>query len=467
VANSLTGLAVIVLAAGQGKRMHSTLPKVLHPVAGRPMLSYVLDVAESLDPDSIIAVIGHERDQVRDFLNTRQQPLLQVVEQPTQQGTGDAILKTKEAIGRNIDKVIILNGDVPLLTSQTLERLIAFHASEHTAVAMLTVKVVNPKGYGRVVRSKGSSVLKIIEEVDATPDELEITEINAGTYITTPSFLFPALGVIQPKNAQNEYYLTDVIEVAVANGSGAAALLLADPAEVHGVNSRADLANVESVMRGRIRERVMANGVTLSNPQTAYIDHSVQIGQDVTVCPHVTLEGTTMIGDGCVIRSGVRIVDSVLGRRVTVLDSSVIAGSKIEDDAVVGPFAHLRHGTRLEQKSKVGNFVEMKKTTLGKGSKANHLTYLGDSHIGSDVNIGAGTITCNYDGEAKHETIIGDGTLIGSNSSLVAPVKIGKNAVTAAGSTITEDIDSETLGIARSKQVNKPGKVKKRKQQGK
>ena len=459
----MTGLAVIILAAGQGKRMKSTLPNVLHPVAGVPMLRYALDVAQRLNPDVIIPVIGHGREQVRDFLTTQQHLPLTVVEQPTQRGTGDAIMVTKSAIGDRIRTILILNGDVPLLTDQTIERLLSLQEHEQPSVTMLTANIPNPKGYGRVVRRDGHRVSKIVEEVDASPEERKISEINAGTYVSTPSFLFSALDEIQPQNAQNEYYLTDTVEIAVAKGQGVASLLLDNHEEVQGVNSRADLAKVEGVVRRRIRERVMAGGVTLVDPQSTYIDYAVEIGQDTVVYPHTILEGATTVGEHCVIRSGVRITDSVLGRAVTILDSSVISDSKIRDEVVVGPFAHLRPGSVLEQKSKVGNFVEVKKTVLGEGSKASHLSYLGNARIGREVNIGAGTITCNYDGAHKHETIIEDGTFIGSNTALVAPVKIGPGVLIAAGSTITKDVPSENLGIARSKQVNKPARNLKRK----
>ncbi|HIC04082.1 MAG TPA: bifunctional UDP-N-acetylglucosamine diphosphorylase/glucosamine-1-phosphate N-acetyltransferase GlmU [Nitrospirales bacterium] len=459
----MTGLAVIVLAAGQGKRMKTTLPKVLHPVAGVPMLRYVLDVAQRLQPDVIIPVIGHGREQVREFLATQQHLPLTIVEQPEQRGTGDALMVTKSAVDDRIRTILILNGDVPLLTDETIKRLLSIQEHEQPSVTMLTASIPNPKGYGRVVRSEGNRVSKIVEEADASPEERKILEINAGTYVSTPSFLYSALGAIQPKNAQKEFYLTDTIEIAVAKGKGVAALLLDDPAEAHGVNSRADLANVEGVMRWRIRERIMAGGVTLVDPQSTYIDYAVEIGQDTVVYPHTALEGATTVGERCVIRSGVRIADSMLGCAVTILDSSVISDSHIRDEVVVGPFAHLRTGSVLEQKSKVGNFVEMKKTVLGRGSKASHLSYLGDSRIGRDVNIGAGTVTCNYDGTQKHETIIEDGTFVGSNTALVAPVKIGSGALIAAGSTITNDVSPDELGIARSKQVNKPAKGLKRK----
>ena len=459
----MNGLAVVILAAGQGKRMKSTLPKVLHRVAGVPMLRYALDIAQRLNPDVIIPVIGHKREQVRGFLTTQEHRPLRIVEQPAQRGTGDALMVTRSAVGKSIQTILILNGDVPLLTDRTIERLIAIQNTEQPSMTMLTATIPNPTGYGRIVRSERNRVGKIVEEGGASPQEREISEINVGTYASTPSFLFSALNEIQPENAQNEYYLTDAVEIAVQKGNGVAALLLDDPAEAHGVNSRADLANVDGVFRGRIRERVMAGGVTLVDPQSTYIDYDVEIGQDTVVYPHAALEGTTNIGEQCVIRSGVRITDSVLGRAVTVLDSSVISDSHIRDDVVVGPFAHLRPGSVLERKSKVGNFVEVKKTVLGQGSKANHLSYLGDSRIGCNVNIGAGTITCNYDGVEKHETIIEDDTFVGSNSALVAPVTIGSGALIAAGSTITKDVPPENLGIARSNQVNKSAKGLKRK----
>ncbi len=459
----MTGLAVIILAAGQGKRMKSTLPKVLHRVAGIPMLQYALEAAQRLEPEAIIPVIGHERQQVRDFLATQQHLPLTVVEQPEQRGTGDAIMVTKSALGARIHTILILNGDVPLLTDHTIERMLSLHESEQPSITMLTATMPDPTGYGRVIRSKNDRVSKIVEHADATPEERNVAEINAGTYVATRSFLFQALDDIQPKNAQNEYYLTDAVEIAVAKGKGVAALMVADPAETYGVNKRADLARVEAIMRERIRERVMADGVTLVDPQSTYIDQAVELGQDTVVYPHTILEGATTVGQNCVIRSGVRVTNSVLGSSVTILDSSVISDSRIADKSVVGPFAHLRPGSVLQQRAKVGNFVEMKNTVLGEGSKASHLSYLGDAQIGTRVNIGAGTITCNYDGSTKHKTVIEDDTFVGSNSSFVAPVTIGSGALIAAGSTITKDVPSQDLGIARSKQVNKPARGLKRK----
>ena len=426
------------------------------------MLRYVLDIAQRLRPDLIIPVIGHGRERVRDFLSTQQHLPLAIVEQPVQRGTGDAVVMTKSVVGERIRTIAILNGDVPLLTDQTVRRLVALQETERPSVTMLTAKLPTPQGYGRVVRRGEHWVSKVVEEVDASPEERSIVEINVGVYVSTPSFLFSALDEIRQKNVHHECYLTDVVEIAGATGQGTLAVLLEDAAQAHGVNTRADLASVEGMMRWRVRERVLAGGVTLFDPQSTYIDYDVAVGQDTVIYPHTALEGGTTVGENCVIRSGVRITNTVLGRSVTVLDSSVITGSHVGDGVVIGPFAHLRPGSVLEHRSKVGNFVEVKKTVVGKGSKASHLSYLGDARIGCGVNIGAGTIICNYDGVQKHETVIDDSAFIGGNAALIAPVNIGRGARVAAGSTITDDVPLESLGIARSKQVNKPSRPLKR-----
>jgi bifunctional UDP-N-acetylglucosamine pyrophosphorylase/glucosamine-1-phosphate N-acetyltransferase len=329
---------------------------------------------------------------------------------------------------------------------------------------MLTAHLQSPAGYGRVVRGRDGFVWRIIEDKDATPPERRITEINAGTYIVEGDFLFPALSQLKPANVQKEYYLPDIVSIAVGQGKQVAAYPADDPFEVLGINTRGELAEAERLMRARIRNRLMAAGVTFLAPETSFVDAEVRIGRDSVIYPHTALEGRTTIGEDCVIRSHSRIADSVLSGGVTVLDFCVIEGARLEESCVVGPFSRLRPGTILRRAARVGNFVELKKTELGVGAKANHLSYLGDAQVGKRVNVGAGTITCNYDGVNKHQTVIGDDVFIGSDVSLVAPVRVGKGAVIGAGSVVTEDIPAEALALGRARQVIKTGWAKKQQQ---
>jgi bifunctional UDP-N-acetylglucosamine pyrophosphorylase/glucosamine-1-phosphate N-acetyltransferase len=359
-------------------------------------------------------------------------------------------------LGTTLSTYVILNGDTPLLQVETLQALLHLHRDERAAVTLLTAAVDDPTGYGRVVRAKDGRVQQIVEDRDATGVERQIHEINVGTYVMDGPFLFEVLDKLQPRNAQGEYYLTDVVALAVERGLRVAALAVSE-AEGMGINTRGQLAAAEQAIRRRICAHWMREGVTVRDPATTSIDADVVIGRDTVIHPDVTLEGRTTIGEDCIVRSHTRISDSVLGHRVVVQDHCVIRESRLEDDAAIGPFAHLRPGTVLRRAAKVGSFVEMKKAELGEGSKANHLSYLGDAKIGKGVNIGAGTITCNYDGHKKHETVIGDNVFVGSDVQFVAPVTVGVGAVIAAGATITADVPPDTLAIARAAQVNRPG----------
>ena len=445
---------ILILAAGKGTRMRSRRPKVLHKVAGRTLLHRVLDTASSLDPASITVVVGHGAADVREAL--RLCPTVEIVVQQPQRGTAHAVLQAERALGDRAGTLLLLSGDVPLLTRQTLADLLALHERTDATASILTARVERPYGYGRIVRSRGA-LARIVEERDATPAQRAISEINSGIYAFALPPLFTTLRTISSENAQGEYYLTDLIAAYRRRRRRLESLVLSDGHEFRGINSRTELAEVSAVVRQTKNEELMAAGVTVEDPATTYVDESVEIGLDTVLHPGVTLEGETRIGVACEIHSGVRIVDSTLGDNVVVSNHCVIVGSRIDAGAQIGPFAHLRPDTLVGERAKVGNFVELKKTTLGAGSKASHLSYLGDATIGERTNIGAGTITCNYDGRAKHATIVDDEAFVGSGTQLVAPIRVGRGAYVAAGSTITEDVPAAALGIARARQTNKDG----------
>jgi len=474
----MKGLRAIVMGAGQGKRMRSKLAKVLHPVAGRPMILYAVELAECVAGEGVAVVVGYQGDRVRPLLDApgrgtgpvsgRTRPPL-IVEQAQQLGTGHAVMEAHAAFqrarGGSASAYVILNGDTPLLRESTLRELVRQHETDKAAVTILTAVLEDPTGYGRIVRDRADGrndrsegrVRRIVEDRDASGDEARLREVNVGTYVVEGAFLSEALQKLQPQNVQREYYLTDVVGLAVERGLRVSATTLRDPREGLGINTRQQLAEVEQAVRRQICDRWMQAGITIHDPATTYIDSEVEVGQDTVLYPNVALEGRTRIGEDCVIRPQTRIAESVLGNRVTVLDCCVIRESRLEDESTVGPFAHLRPGTVVRRAAKVGNFVEMKKTDLGEGSKANHLSYLGDTRVGKKVNIGAGTITCNYDGLRKYETVIEDEVFVGSDTQLIAPVTVGRRAVIAAGTTLTQDVPADALAIARSAQVNRPG----------
>lgn len=451
--------SAIVIAAGRGKRMRSKTAKVLHPVAGRPLLWYMVSLAGRVADARVVVVIGHQADRVRAFLEHAEFKPLDIVLQPRQLGTGHAVQQAQATLMLNGKAAsrhcLILNADTPLLGRATVRRLLARHEKEKAALTLLSTEVPDPRGYGRVVRGDDGRVVKVVEEPDATRAECAIREVNVGTYVVDTSFLFRALARVHAQNAQGEYYLTDIVGHAVAEGCRVAGLKTGDASECIGVNTREHLACVEQAMRRRIRTRWLKAGVTMLDPGTTLIDDTVTIGTDTVLYPGVTLEGQTEIRAGCVIRSHARVTNSVVGNAVTIEDSSVVDGAIIEDRAVVGPFAHVRPGSVLRKQSKVGNFVELKNTELGSGSKANHLTYLGDASVGKRVNIGAGTITCNYDGYRKERTTIEDEAFIGSGAQLIAPVRVGKGAVVGAGSTIPQDVPADALALSRTPQVTR------------
>jgi bifunctional UDP-N-acetylglucosamine pyrophosphorylase/glucosamine-1-phosphate N-acetyltransferase len=452
----MTNLHVLVLAAGKGTRMKSSLPKVLHRVGGRPMLDSVLDAARTFEPLSLTVVIGHKADEVR-ARGGRTSGVAFVVQEP-QLGTAHAVLQAEGELATQSGTLLLLSGDVPLLATETIDRLLEAHAAAAAAATVLTAVLEEPHGYGRIVR-EGGAIARIVEERDASPAERAVREVNAGVYAFDLGALFPALREIASKNAQGEYYLTDLVSMFRTAGRAVETVQVADPREILGINSRADLARVGAIVRQQVNEALMASGVTIVDPATTYIEAGVTVGPDTVIHPNVHLEGRTRIGAHCEILPNVRITDGVIGNRVIVNSFTVINDAMVAADARIGPFAHLRPGTEVREGAHIGNFVELKKTVFGEGSKASHLTYLGDATIGAGVNIGAGTITCNYDGVHKNPTIIGDGAFIGSDSQLVAPVRIGEGAYVAAGSSIVEDVPPGALGIARGRQTNIEGWV--------
>lgn len=454
-------LHVVVLAAGKGTRMKSELPKVLHQIAGRTLIDRVLDVAGQLHPATTTIVVGHGADRLRAHFAAR--PDVQFVVQEPQLGTGHALLQAAPVLKDRTGTVVLLSGDVPLLARDTLEALVRTHHEAGAAATVLTAVVDRPYGYGRIVRTQGR-ITRIVEERDASAAHRAIREINSGIYAFDLEPLFDALDRIGADNAQGEYYLPDLIGIYRRRRRGVATVTVPRAIEIRGINSRTELAEVSHMVRQQKNEELMAAGVTLIDPATTYVDSDVEIGADTVVHPCVFLERGTRIGSACEIHAGVRIVNSTIGDRAVIRNHCVITDATVAKGALVGPFAHLRPGAALGDRAHVGNFVEIKNTTIGAGSKANHLAYLGDSTIGANVNIGAGTITCNYDGVAKHRTTVEDETFVGSNSTLVAPVSVGRGAYVAAGSTITEDVPAGALGIGRERQTNKTGWAAQRKQ---
>ncbi|MGB9803955.1 bifunctional UDP-N-acetylglucosamine diphosphorylase/glucosamine-1-phosphate N-acetyltransferase GlmU [Desulfofundulus sp.] len=440
-------LAAVILAAGKGTRMKSDLPKVMHKVCGRPMIEYVLDAVRGAGAKEIVVVAGFGGDLVARTVQDR----AKVVFQHQQLGTAHALLQAAPLLASFPGTILVVCGDTPLVSAGTLARLVAAHTSAGARATVLTAYLENPTGYGRVIRDGEGRVRKIVEQRDAEPGELAVKEINTGIYCFSAPGLFEALSAIKRENAQGEYYLTDIIGHYVDQGQPVAALVVEDAREVEGINDRRQLARVESYLRRQVVEELMLSGVTIMDPASTFIDRDVKIGRDTVIYPFTIIEGDTMIGERCAIGPGSRLVNVRAGNGV-VVEHSVIQESKIGDNCIIGPFAYIRPGCVLAPDVKIGDFVELKKTVVGRGSKIPHLSYVGDATVGSRVNIGAGTITCNYDGENKWPTIIGDGAFIGSNTNLVAPVEVGERAFIGAGSTITRNVPPGALGIERGRQ---------------
>ena len=456
----MSDIHIVILAAGRGTRMKSALPKVLHRVAGVPMIDYVLRAAEALEPRSMTVVVGHQAAALQAALSGHS-GLSFVVQEP-QRGTAHALLATHALLESARGTLVLLSGDVPLLTAKTLKTLAQQHIATRAHATVLTAVVSQPEGYGRIVRS-GQQIARIVEHRDATSAERDIQEINAGIYAFVLDGLFDALRQVPAANAQGEFYLPDLVAIYAERGQRVETLTVADADEVRGINSRAELEEVGRIVRSHRNDELMASGVTIEDTATTYIGRDVEVGADTIIHPGVSLEGATTVGTGCEIHSGARVVDSRIGDRVVIYNHCVITNATIANDARVGPFAHLRPDAVLSEGARVGNFVELKKTVLGTGSKAMHLAYLGDTTIGAKVNIGAGTITCNYDGERKRPTVIEDGAFIGSDSQLIAPVTVGQGAYVGSGTTVREDVPPGALAISAGKQRNIEGWVDKRK----
>ncbi len=453
--------SVILLAAGKGTRMKSNTIKVLHPLAGRPVLAYSLDVAGQLNPQGLFVVVGYQAEKVQTVFADYNLPLDWVV-QPEQNGTADAVRCAIPKINKSSDTVIVLYGDVPLLKAQTLQALLEQHHKEDACITLLTACLDFPHGYGRILRNGEGRVCRIIEQADTNEQEQQIKEINTGIYCFRSSFLIEAIDKLEANNAQGEYYLTDLISYAASKGLPIQSKITDEPFRALGINSRKDLAEAEATLRQEICERWMVEGVTIIDPAHTYIEPSATIGSDTLIEPNCHIKGNTDIGSECIIGTGSIIKDTRIGHKVSIRPYCVIQGSEAGDGVSVGPMAHLRPGTVLGKEAQIGNFVETKLTRIGEGSKAAHLTYLGDAEIGKDVNIGCGTITCNYDGIEKHRTTIEDNAFIGSDSQLVAPVTVGKGAYVGSGSTITKDVAPESLAISRARQKSIEGWARKK-----
>lgn len=447
---------VLILAAGKSTRMKSKYAKVLHRAGGRALIEHVVASARAVSQD-IFLVVGHSAEQVKTAVSG-----VTFVEQKEQLGTGHAVLAARESFSAYAGDVLVMPGDVPLVTARTLEEFISFHRDGDYQASVLTAEMDNPAGYGRIVRRDNRELDRIVEHRDASADILSVSEINSGIYVFKAPALFESLSRLRTDNAQKEYYLTDVIQILAGQKQKVGAFKAKSAEEILGINTRLELAGVDQIIRRRKCAELMAGGVTIIDPATTYIDLDVQIGADTIIYPSVQIYGPSVIGEDVTVHSFTRISNSQIGARCTVLEGCIVVESAVAEDVAMGPYAHIRMGTTLAARSRVGNFVEIKKSALGSGTKSMHLAYLGDATIGKNVNIGAGVITCNYDGVNKHPTVIEDGAFVGTDSQLIAPVRIGKDAYVAAGSSITDDVPPEALAIARGRQSIKDGWVKAR-----
>jgi len=453
-------LATVILAAGLGTRMKSGRAKVLHRVAGRPMIEYPVQLSRELGAERTVCVLGHQADQVRAAVEARfGEGAVQVAIQAEQKGTGHAVQQAQPALADHNGLLLILYGDVPLLTRETLERLI--DTASKGILALVTLTPPSPRGYGRVVRNDAGKVTRIVEEKDCSDAERRIGECNAGIYCGPSRFILDSLLGLTPENAQGELYLTDVVEMAAHEL--AVDTISASVEETMGVNDRVELARADRLMRLRLAEQLMRDGVTVRDPHQLYVEPGITVERDVELGPGVELRGRVTIGEGTRIEHGAVIIDSTIGKNVHVKPYCVISESTVGDDVLIGPWAHLRPGSTLEDGAHIGNFVELKKTRMGRGAKANHLSYLGDADVGANVNIGCGTITCNYDGVHKHKTVIEEGAFIGSDTQLIAPVTVGRGAYVGSGSTIREDVPAGALAVSAGKQRNIAGWVTRKK----
>jgi bifunctional UDP-N-acetylglucosamine pyrophosphorylase / glucosamine-1-phosphate N-acetyltransferase len=461
----MKNIGVILLAAGQGTRMKSSMPKVLHPLAGKPLFLYALQVAKQLKPSAIAVVIGHGAGAVRDAYRGED---VAWVTQEQQLGTGHAVLCAKPILGGFCGDVVILSGDVPLIQERTLAAMVTTHREHGAAVTLMTALLDMPTGYGRIVRDANGEVTGIVEEKDATAAQRQIREVNAGVYVAAPQFLFAALQEVKSDNRQAEYYLPDVAAIGLREGKKIATFRVDEPGEMMGINTREELARMEKTLQERINCKWMAAGVTLKDPETTYIEEAVFIGKDTVIGPNSHLRGRTVVGERCEIDGSAYLTDAEIGDEVHLKFSVVLTSCRIDHGAIIGPFAHLRPGTALGPNVHIGNFVETKEAQLGEGTKANHLTYLGDVTVGRDSNIGAGTITCNYDGFQKYRTKIGDRVQVGSDTTLVAPISLGDDVYVATATTVRHDIPAGALVFNERQERTREGwtQEKRRKMKG-
>ena len=448
----------VILAAGMGTRMKSKMPKVLHKVCGKPLSKWVIDASEAAGADKVCAVVGHKAETVKEVLGD----VCEFALQAEQKGTGHAVMQAIDVIKNSKGEVVILNGDTPLITAETINKAIEYHKNNGNQATVITAILDDATGYGRIVRDNDGSVLKIVEQKDASEEEKKINEVNSGMYVFDAQSLVYALDKITPNNAQGEYYLTDTLEILLSAGKKIGGYAISDNDEIRGINDRVQLNEAEKIMQKRINEYHMRNGVTMRNPESVYIEDGVEIGNDTEICQNVTIKSGTKIGSDCVIGSGSMLDRAVIHDGVDVL-SSVILESEVDEGTHVGPFAYIRPNCHVGKEVKVGDFVELKNSNIDDGTKISHLTYIGDSDVGKRVNFGCGTVTCNYDGKKKYRTTIGDDCFVGCNTNFVSPINVGDGVYIAAGSTITEDIPENSLSIARAKQVNKEGWKDKRK----
>jgi bifunctional UDP-N-acetylglucosamine pyrophosphorylase/glucosamine-1-phosphate N-acetyltransferase len=454
-------IGVIILAAGQGTRMKSSLPKVLHALGGKALFLHPLEVARRLQPQKIVIVIGHGGEAVQRAYGRTD---VAWVLQEKQLGTGHAVLSAKDNFREFSGSIFILSGDVPLITENSLTALLEHHLKQKAALTMMTARLDDPKGYGRILRDPQGEIVGTIEERDANPAQKRICEVNAGVYVASPEFIFTALEGVDNRNQQGEYYLPDVVAIGLAQGKTIATLQIDDAREMLGINTREELAAMEKTLQERINRHWMASGVTLKDPQTTYIEEGVAIGTDTVIGPNTHLRGRTTLGERCQIDGSAYLTDAQIGDEVHLRFSVVLTGCRVDRGAIIGPFAHLRPGTALAANVHIGNFVETKEARVGEGTKANHLTYLGDVAIGRDTNIGAGTITCNYDGFQKYRTSIGDRVQVGSDSTLVAPIVLGDDVYVATASTVRHDVPAGALVYnAREERIRQGWTEQKRK----
>ena len=448
----------VILAAGMGTRMKSKMPKVLHKVCGKPLSKWVIDASKAAGADKVCAVVGHKAETVKEVLGD----VCEFALQAEQKGTGHAVMQAIDVIKNSKGEVVILNGDTPLITAETINKAIEYHKNNGNQATVITAILDDATGYGRIVRDNDGSVLKIVEQKDASEEEKKINEVNSGMYVFDAQSLVYALDKITPNNAQGEYYLTDTLEILLSAGKKIGGYAISDNDEIRGINDRVQLNEAEKIMQKRINEYHMRNGVTMRNPESVYIEDGVEIGNDTEICQNVTIKSGTKIGSDCVIGSGSMLDRAVIHDGVDVL-SSVILESEVDEGTHVGPFAYIRPNCHVGKEVKVGDFVELKNSNIDDGTKISHLTYIGDSDVGKRENFGCGTVTCNYDGKKKYRTTIGDDCFVGCNTNFVSPINVGDGVYIAAGSTITEDIPENSLSIARARQVNKEGWKDKRK----